>query len=74
MPRGTPEAANAAAPMRRRLCQVKAHQGEPARSERRECCWDCFEGKKAPPAEVAVTGAREAHRAAQAADHLLVGE
>ena len=48
--------ARAAAPMRRRLCQVKAAQGEPARRERRECCKACFDVAKGPPEEVAAVG------------------
>ena len=59
--------------MRRRLCHVNADHGEFARRDRKEFCKDCLEGTKAPPAAVAVTGARAANREAQAADHVLVG-
>ena len=66
--RGVPEDARAAAPILRRLCQVKGAHGEPARMEWRDCCkWD-LEGAKGPPAAVPVVGSawrRWAQAAAQ---------
>ena len=71
---GIPEEARAAAPMRRRLCHVKADQGEFVSREWNACCRDCFEGMKGPPAAVAVGGARVERRVAQAEDQTLVGQ
>ena len=59
--------------MRRRLCQVNADHGDPAKRDWKECCRVCLEGTKGPPAEVAVTGARDNSRRAHAEDHVLVG-
>ena len=68
LPRGEPRVERAAAPMRRRLCQVKSAQGEPTRREWKESCSVCRDEAKGPPADVAVVGRvlrREAHAADQ---------
>ena len=66
--KGVPMVARAAAPIRRKLCQVNAAQGESARREWRTSCRCCLEEAKGPPASVAVVG-RVRRREAQAAAH-----
>ena len=63
---GVPVEASAAAPIRRKLCQVKGAQGDPARSEWRVSWRCCLDGAKGPPALVEVV-VSDASRVAQAA-------
>ena len=64
--KGVPVAVSAAAPMRRKLCQVKADHGEPCR-RRAKCTWRCcLEVAKGPPEDVVVVE-RVERRATQAA-------
>ena len=66
--KGVPHAASAAAPMRRKLCHVKALQGELERRRARDCWRCCLEVANGPPAAVAAVG-RVSRRAAQADAH-----
>lgn len=63
----------AAAPMRRRLCQVKEHQMEFDKRQWKECCRACLEGVKGVPASVQEV-VRLARRAAHWEDQRLVAD
>lgn len=63
----------AAAPIRRKLCQVNADHGELARSEWSESCRVCLEGMKGMSGVVG-EGERVASREAQVAVQKLVRE
>jgi hypothetical protein len=71
---GTELWARAAAPIRRRLCHVKASQGVPARSVCRALCRDCLEMAKGAVARAGGAGGSSARRAAQAAAQGPIGE
>ena len=49
----------AAAPIRRKLCQVKACQGDAAKRVCKSCWRCCLEGAKGPPAAVPAVGSEE---------------